>query len=123
MDKPLRILLLEDNPLEAELRQARLSRDGLEYTLHRVDTREQFGQALDEKEFDIILADYSLPAFDGLSALEMAREKYSLLPFIMVSGTLGEELAIETLRRGCTDYILKQRMERLGPAVRRALQE
>jgi DNA-binding NtrC family response regulator len=84
---------------------------------------EEYSAALHDKNFDLILADYSLPGFDGISALELAKEMRPNVPFIFVSGHLGEELAIDTLKRGATDYVLKGRLERLIPAVKRALRE
>lgn len=117
------ILLLEDSPIDAELTSAFLSRGGFEYTLKRVDDREQFLTALQRERFDLILADYALPTFDGLSALELAREHAPETPFIFVSGTLGEDIAIRSLQQGATDYVLKQKLERLAPAVTRALNE
>ena len=119
----LRILNLEDSPLDAELVQAHLTEGGISCELVRVQTRSDFAAALEEGGFDLILADYALPNFDGLSALEMVRKICPEVPFILISGALGEEVAIETLKRGAADYVLKQRLERLVPAVRRALHE
>jgi DNA-binding response OmpR family regulator len=120
---PIEILHLEDCPLDAELIQARLVKGGFEPSIVRVTERDEFVAALAGQPHDLILADYSLPSFDGLSALDIARERATELPFLFVTGVLGEEVAIETLKRGATDYILKQRLERLVPAVRRALAE
>ncbi len=119
----IHILLLEDSPIDAELTEAYLGRGGFEYSLERVDDRERFLNALRERRFDLILADYALPTFDGLSALELAREHAPETPFIFVSGTLGEDIAIRSLQQGATDYVLKQKLERLSPAVTRALRE
>ncbi len=119
----LHILLLEDSLLDAELIEAHLKENGLKVTLKRVDTCETFQNALENESFDVILADYSLPSFDGFSALKMARTKCPDLPFIFVSATLGEEVALETLKSGATDYVLKQRLERLVPSVERAIRE
>ncbi|HBB33839.1 MAG TPA: hybrid sensor histidine kinase/response regulator [Cyanobacteria bacterium UBA8803] len=119
----LHILLLEDSLLDAELIQAHLTDSGIQCELVRVETRTDFLSAIAQHTFDLILADYSLPAFDGLSALEIAHTTCPDVPFIFVSATLGEELAIETLKRGATDYVLKQRLERLAPSVHRALRE
>jgi len=119
----LRFLLLEDSPLDAELIQASLAEGGIEYELVRVDTRDAYLMALEQNGFDLILADYSLPTFDGVSALGVAQSMYPNLPFIFVSAVLGEEVAIEMLKSGATDYVLKQRLSRLVPSVRRALQE
>jgi signal transduction histidine kinase/ActR/RegA family two-component response regulator len=120
---PLRILHLEDNPVDADLIVSTLTEGGIACTSHRVDTRDGFGTALKEGHFDMILADYSLPGFDGIGALELARTLVPDIPFIFVSATLGEELAIDTMHRGATDYILKQRLGRLVPSVQRALRE
>ncbi len=119
---PLRILHLEDSPLDAELTLAALSEAGVDPHLERVDTREAFNVALGQS-WDLILSDYMLPTFNGLTALQIARDKCPDVPFIFVSGALGEELAIEMLKGGATDYVLKQRLGRLGPAVHRAVRE
>jgi two-component sensor histidine kinase len=118
----INILLLEDSDLDAELIAGHLGRGAIPHRITRVATREGFDDAL-SGEHDLILADYSLPSFDGLSALAMASEKRPDTPFIFVSGTLGEEIAIETFKRGATDYVLKQRLVRLPAAVTRALAE
>ncbi|MBD2054887.1 response regulator [Oculatella sp. FACHB-28] len=119
----LRFLLLEDNPLDAEVVQVTLIDGGIDCDLQRMETRADFVAALETNEFDLILADYTLPGFDGISALEIARNLCPDTPFIIVSASLGEELAIDTLKQGATDYVLKQRLERLVPAVSRALRE
>ncbi len=119
----LRILLLEDSLLDAELIQMHLTDGGLDCELVRVETRPDFLMALEKDSFDLILADYSLPAFDGISALALAQATCPQVPFILVSATLGEELAIDTLKSGATDYVLKQRLERLVPSINRALRE
>ncbi|MBW4496028.1 MAG: response regulator [Oscillatoria princeps RMCB-10] len=121
--KPLRIILLEDSLLDAELIGANLTDGGIDCELFQVETRDEFLAALDGDDFDLILSDYSLPNFDGISALEIARRVCPEVPFIFVSGALGEELAIETLKQGATDYVLKHRLERLVPSVMRALRE
>src|ERR671932_1553188 len=122
--KPLRILYLEDDPLDAELIQATLADGGIGCEVSWVQTRVNFIAALEgADEFDLVLADYSLQDFDGLSALEITREVRPEVPFILVSGALGEDRAIEALKSGATDYVLKQRLERLVPAVRRAVRE
>ena len=119
----LRILILEDFPSDAELMELELRGAGLVFTSRRVDKRSAFIKALEEFSPDLILSDYSLPSFDGLSAMKIARNRLPGKPFIFVSGALGEELAIELLRKGATDYVLKNRLSRLGPAVIRALQQ
>ncbi len=123
MKSPLRVLHLEDDPNDAELVQSKLEAEGIACEVTRVETRAEYLAALEQSEFDLILTDYALSAYDGLSALRAAREKWPDIPFIIVSGTLGEELAIETLREGVTDYVLKHRLTRLAPAVRRAIYE
>jgi PAS domain S-box-containing protein len=120
---PLRVLLLEDDPLDAELVQERLEADYSVCSTTRVETRAEFLAALEDIETDLILADYRLPSFDGLSALMLASSARPDLPFIFVSGTLGEEAAIEALKIGATDYVLKTRLSRLVPSVQRALRE
>ena len=121
--RALRILHLEDDPLDAELIHATLADGGIECEIAQVQTRPEFAAALESGGFDLVLADYSLPAFDGLSALKVAQEVRPEVPFVLVSGALGEERAIEALKVGATDYVLKQRLERLVPAVRRAINE
>src|SRR6202043_275929 len=91
--------------------------------ISRTQTRAEFVAALEDVETDLILADYTLPSFDGLSALMLASSARPDLPFIFVSGTLGEEVAIEALKIGATDYVLKTRLSRLVPSVQRALRE
>src|SRR5689334_6806095 len=111
----LRILQLEDNPLDAELQLELLSAEGFATESVRVDTRADLLAALEEDHFDLIFADNSMPGFDGLSALKLVRELEPNLPFIFVSGTLGEEIAIESLKNGATDYVLKHHLSRLAP--------
>jgi signal transduction histidine kinase len=118
----LAILLLEDNVLDAELTCASLGLEG-DCRIERVEDQQSFETALLQQHFDLILADYSLPSFDGITALDIAQRLRPDTPFIFVSGALGEELAIETLKRGATDYVLKHRLERLRPSVLRALRE
>jgi PAS domain S-box-containing protein len=120
---PIHVLHLEDSPLDAELVLASLADGGIACAMVRVDTRAAFLAALRSGPVDLILADYSLPAFDGIAALHLARDLLPQVPFIFVSGALGEELAIETLKNGATDYVLKHRLDRLTPAVLRALRE
>ncbi|MHC5672167.1 hybrid sensor histidine kinase/response regulator [Nostoc sp.] len=117
----LRFLLLEDSLLDAELTEAMLTEGGINCELIRVETSADFLAALETEAFDLILADYALPSFDGISALEIARNRFPEVPFIFVSAALGEELAIEALKNGATDYVLKQGLGRLVPSVQRAL--
>jgi len=119
----LRILYLEDDPKDAELVQASLEAEGIVCELTRADTQSGFLAFLQQGGFDLILADYTLPLFDGISALRIAQETCHEVPFIFVSGTMGEELAIEALKQGATDYVFKTRLSRIAPSVRRALRE
>ena len=123
MNTPLRLLHLEDSPLDADLILSTLAEGGITCEARRVETRADFLAELKHGGFDMIIADYSLPTFDGISALSLAHDLRPDLPFIFVSATLGEELAIDAMHRGATDYILKQRLGRLVPSVQRALRE
>jgi protein-histidine pros-kinase len=123
METPIHILNLEDSAQDAELIQICLNTGGMNCDVLLVDSRETYMAALDRGGFDVILSDYSLISFDGLSALRIAKEKCPETPFILVSGFLGEEAAIECLKMGATDYVLKQRLSRLAPCIKRALQE
>jgi signal transduction histidine kinase/CheY-like chemotaxis protein len=120
---PLRILLLEDDPTDAALIQELLEADSFVCEVIRAQTRAEFLNDLENPGINLILADYKLPSFDGLSALKLARSARPDLPFIFVSGTLGEEVAIEALKIGATDYVLKSRLSRLAPSIKRALRE
>ena len=122
-DAPLHVLMLEDVATDAELVRRELAREELDVETQRVMTEDAFREALDAFDPDIILVDYSLPQFDGMTALEVAQEERPHIPVVFVSGAIGEERAIETLKRGATDYVLKDKLSRLGPAVRRALRE
>ena len=123
MADPLHLLILEDRATDFELMVHELRRDGIECVPRRVETESEYRRQLVEFAPGLILADYSLPSYDGQSALALARQSCPEVPFIFVSGTMGEEIAIETLKQGATDYVLKQRLTRLGPSVRRALRE
>ncbi|HKZ72899.1 MAG TPA: EAL domain-containing protein [Steroidobacteraceae bacterium] len=123
MDAPLRILIVEDVAAEAELVARHLTKAGLRFELQRVDTEDAFRTALREAPPHLILSDFTLPQFDGMRALAIAAEHAPGTPFILVSGTIGEERAIEALRKGAIDYVLKTNLARLAPAVERALKE
>ncbi|MEW6659245.1 MAG: PAS domain S-box protein [Thermodesulfobacteriota bacterium] len=123
MRKPLDILLLEDMESDAELMAYELRKAKIDFTFRRVDTRDGFLHELHQRLPDLILADHSLPSFDGLTALKMVEKICPETPFIFVSGAMGEEVAVDTLKRGATDYVLKQNLARLGAAVERALRE
>jgi signal transduction histidine kinase len=116
------ILLLEDSDRDADLETRMLRRNGIDANIERVQTRDAFVAALD-RPHDLILADYHLPGFDGVEALEIVRASGSDVPFIFVSGSIGEERAVDALQRGATDYVLKDRLTRLPAAVERALTE
>ncbi len=122
MNKALRILLLEDSAADAELNLEELRSAGFDPQWQRVETEADFLAALDTSP-DLILADRSLPRFDGLSALKLLRERGLDIPFILVSGMLGEETAVEAIKQGASDYVLKDRIAGLGVAVERALDE
>jgi len=119
----LNILHLEDEPDFAELVRLLLEQGGVVADIRRVGERAGFAQALEDGGFDLIISDYHLPSFTGLEAMAMAKKKFPHTPFILVSGTIGEQAAIESLRAGATDYVLKQQPDRLPSAVRRAVQE
>src|SRR6516225_6374637 len=115
--------MLEDDVADAELTKFALRKGGLNFSLARVESKDQYVQQLEANPPALILSDYSLPGFNGHDALEIALEKCPETPFIFVTGTMGEEVAIETLKSGATDYVLKTRLSRLMPAVTRALRE
>jgi DNA-binding NtrC family response regulator len=123
MKSSLQILLLEDDSSDAELIQQLLEAENFVCEITRVQTRVEFLTALGDDGIDLILADYKLPSFDGAAALKLASSARPDVPFIFVSGTIGEELAIEALKMGATDYVLKTRLSRLAPSVRRAMRE
>src|ERR1700722_6511526 len=123
MGQPLRVLHLEDNRNYSALVQSKLAAEGFEPDLLCVETEADFQKALEQGGYDLIIADYYLPTYDGLKAMKMAQEKMPGVPILLVSGTIGEEAAVESLKAGATDYVLKHWPERLIPAVRRALRE
>ncbi len=123
LDRPVRILHLEDNLNDAELVRDMLDNDGLHCEIVRIETRAEFADALDRQRFDLVISDFTLPSYDGRAALLLAREKSPDTPVLFFSGTLGEESAIQALKAGATDCVLKQRPARFVSAVRRALHE
>ncbi len=123
MDFPKRILYLEDNRNDVELVEAVLAHEGIPCEVVQVETKNEFLAHLDQLDFDLILSDYALPGFDGASALAAAREKCPHKPFVFLTGSLGEDAAIDALTRGASDYVFKDKIGRLAPAVRRVLQE
>jgi signal transduction histidine kinase len=120
---PVRVLLVEDSPEDAELITGQLEDAGLHFVFERVEDGEALSQALDEFQPELILSDLSLPGYSGHEALALVRQRSPDTPFIFVSGTIGEETAIEALRQGAADYILKQNMARLAAAAERAVRE
>src|SRR5713101_6210765 len=123
MKSPLQILSLEDDPADADLILATLARANIKCAAVRVETEKDFVAALEQGGFDLILSDHSLPTFDGVSALKIALGKAPDVPFIFVAGAMGEDLAIELIKGGATDYVFKNRLSRLAPAVGRAIAE
>lgn len=123
MKGALRILILEDRASDAELMEWELKKAGISFTSLRVETRQSFEAALADFHPDLILSDYSLPGYNGRDALEFSTKNFPDIPVIMVTGTIGEEAAVELLKAGAKDYVLKDRMARLPSAVERALTE
>jgi signal transduction histidine kinase len=123
VSRRIRILHLEDDPADAELVARALRAEHLDCDITLVSDRAAFEKALRTPVYDIVLSDYSIPGFGGLAAADLMREQPAELPFILVTGTIGDEGAGAALRAGVTDYVLKNRLERLGPALRRALDE
>jgi PAS domain S-box-containing protein len=121
--KQYSFLHLEDNPLDAELTADSLRAAGLDCAIKLVASRAAFNDALKSESFDLILADYSLPDFDRLAALKIVRATDRRIPFVFILGVLGEDVAVETLLSGATDYVIKQKLDRLVPAIMRALSE
>jgi PAS domain S-box-containing protein len=120
---PLRILHIEDDLLDAELTKAILERENIACTITPARSAKEFQAALETDRYDLVLCDFNLPSFDGFAALKQCREKLPHTPFIFLSGTIGEETAIESLKNGATDYVLKQNINRLGSSIRRAIRE
>ncbi len=123
MSDRVRVLIVEDVPTDAELMEYELQNAGMAFSAKRVETKAVYIEALSSFLPHVILSDYSLPAFDGITALQLRLERAADTPFIFVTGALGEELAIELLKQGATDYVLKSRLCRLPVAVNRALRE
>jgi PAS domain S-box-containing protein len=123
MDRAVRILHLEDDPHDREMVRRLLNREGFAIAITHATSRDEFLHALENESFDIILSDKALPAFDGMEALETAKRLRPDVPFVFVSGNMGEEAAAETIKFGATDYVLKERMDRLKVAIERALRE
>lgn len=123
MSRPISILHLEDNSDDAELVRLHLKLKKFDAAVHWVSTKAEFEHALDRGGYDVVLSDYRMPLFDGDQALRHVREHHPYLPFIMLTGELGEDRAIETLKRGATDYVLKGNLARLVTSIERAIKE
>ena len=123
MNQPLRILHLEDNPADSQLLGDQLAHEGIAAKVSLTTGRADFVAALEKEKWDLIIADYRLPDFTGLDALKLVRDKLPVTPFILLSGTIGELAAIESLKAGATDYVLKQNRERLPSSILRAVAE
>src|SRR5688572_14627800 len=118
----LRILILEDVPMDAELVEYELERARIPFSARRVDSRDEFLRELEEFRPDVILSDYTLPRFDGMAALSLARERAPSIPFLIVTGSVNEETAVGCMKAGATDYLLKSNLARIGPAIEAALE-
>ncbi|MBI3878412.1 MAG: response regulator [Verrucomicrobia bacterium] len=123
MNKSIRILMLEDEPADTQLIVRELRQGGFNFTFQRVVSRQYFLYELQNHTPDLVLSDHALPSFDGMAALALTREKCPHVPFIFVTAKHGDEAAVDALKKGASDYVLKGRLSRLAPAVRRALRE
>src|SRR4051794_37304444 len=123
MTTPLRLLLVEDSDDDMELLLRELRRGAYEPDCTRVQTPGDFLSALDRRDWDIVISDFSMPAFSGLQALDLLKQKALDVPFILISGTVGEETAVECMKAGAHDYLMKANLTRLVPAVARELRE
>ncbi len=123
MEEELKVLILEDVQYDAELMEYEMRREGIEFKSNRVETEEDFIRELKDFKPDIILADHSLPHFDGFSALELTKKISLQTPFIFVSGKIGNEFAVEMLKNGAKDYVFKNNIKKLAPAIKRAITE
>lgn len=123
MNSPIKILHLEDSQFDSQLVQSMFKRDNFRVDYHQTDSEEEFQSSLKDGNFDLILSDYHLPGYSGSEALIYARTHFPNIPFVFLSGTMGEDVAIESLLNGATDYVLKNKMERLVPALNRAFKE
>src|SRR5256885_6127461 len=123
MSKSIRILIVEDSEEDTELLLNELRRAAYEPAFERVDTPAAMSAALEHQNWDLVVADFSMPQFNALAALDLLNKKGIDLPFIIVSGTIGEELAVTAMKNGARDYIMKGNLRRLVPAVERELSE
>src|SRR2546422_5450247 len=123
MTEPLRILLAEDSESDAELIQRELKRGGLDFQSRRVQTEADFRRELDEFQPHLVISDFSMPQFSGHKALAIARESRADIPFIFISGTISENVAVDMMKAGADDYVMKNNLARLMPALKRELRE
>src|SRR5438876_4018656 len=123
MDQPLQVLIVEDSENDAALLEIELQRAGYEPVCHRVETREALSSALGRQKWDLVISDYVMPRFDGLAALALVKQKGLDLPFIIVSGHITDATAVAAMKAGAHDYVMKDNLARLGPAVERELRE
>lgn len=123
MNKMINILHLEDSYKDSELIQSIIESGAITHQYFLADDEKKYIQLLETENIDLILSDYSLPDYDGIKALKFAKEKYAYIPYIFVSGTMGEDVAIDSMLNGATDYVLKHKLERLVPAINRAMHE
>lgn len=123
MDEKIKILHLEDSDRDVELLFAQLDQEGIKFDVVRARNRNEYLNAIESQKFDIIISDNTLPDFDGIDALRYAKKIQPLTPFVFLSGTIGEDTAIEALRWGASDYVLKQKLSKLGPAIKRVWKE
>jgi CheY-like chemotaxis protein len=122
-ERPIRVLHLEDSARDADIIAHKLEVDGVRCDIVVTNSRASFDAALAREPFDVVLCDYNVPGYDGLTALKRVKQVRPDAPVIIISGSVGEEEAVKCLHTGATDYLLKERLERLAPAVRRAIQE
>ena len=123
MDKPIRVLIVDDSEDDCFLLVRQLKKGGFRPTYERVDVAETMSDALDNHHWDLILCDYSMPGFSAFSALEIYNQNGFDMPFIIVSGTIADEIAVDAMKAGAHDYIMKNNMARLNPAIERELRE
>ena len=123
MKKKLKILLVEDSENDALLIMRNISQDGFDPVYERVDTPGELEAALENKDWDIVLSDYNMPNFSGLDALKIFKKKNLEIPFIIISGTIGEDLAVKTMKKGANDYLMKGKLARLVPSIKREIKE
>src|SRR5260221_9107819 len=121
--KPLRVLIIEDSTNDAELLVRDLIRRGYDVTYERVEAAQEMTAALERGNWDVVVSDYSMPRFNGIAALEVLKASGQDLPFIIVSGTIGEETAVTALKAGAHDFLVKGKLARLAPAIERELRE